>query len=187
MYLCQFSLQPFCSLIQIHGHNRARQRDKLGHILEEFATLQDEVSHYCFFCSFLTRFTTTVLAFCSTEVRKCGRKFSYITQPVVPNLFAVFFSQPLNFSVVLHRQRRLMQPYIACWWNLSLNGSIWHASAPGSSTITLGSWSSTCWVASNWSCTACMSTTTSTGESTHFDWQIVTHCSCYVWKALTPS
>uniref|UniRef100_A0A674A8K0 N-alpha-acetyltransferase 35, NatC auxiliary subunit n=1 Tax=Salmo trutta TaxID=8032 RepID=A0A674A8K0_SALTR len=36
------SLQPFCSLIQIHGHNRARQRDKLGHILEEFATLQDE-------------------------------------------------------------------------------------------------------------------------------------------------
>lgn len=35
--------QPFCSLIQIHGHNRARQRDKLGHILEDFATLQDEV------------------------------------------------------------------------------------------------------------------------------------------------
>ncbi|TRY99438.1 hypothetical protein DNTS_022988 [Danionella cerebrum] len=27
---------------RIHGHNRARQRDKLGHILEEFATLQDE-------------------------------------------------------------------------------------------------------------------------------------------------
>uniref|UniRef100_A0A8C7IQ73 N-alpha-acetyltransferase 35, NatC auxiliary subunit n=1 Tax=Oncorhynchus kisutch TaxID=8019 RepID=A0A8C7IQ73_ONCKI len=40
--LCSVSLQPFCSLIQIHGHNRARQRDKLGHILEEFATLQDE-------------------------------------------------------------------------------------------------------------------------------------------------
>ncbi|XP_067425126.1 N-alpha-acetyltransferase 35, NatC auxiliary subunit isoform X2 [Emydura macquarii macquarii] len=35
-------VRPFCSLIQIHGHNRARQRDKLGHILEEFATLQDE-------------------------------------------------------------------------------------------------------------------------------------------------
>uniref|UniRef100_A0A671T2H6 N-alpha-acetyltransferase 35, NatC auxiliary subunit n=1 Tax=Sinocyclocheilus anshuiensis TaxID=1608454 RepID=A0A671T2H6_9TELE len=34
--------RPFCSLIQIHGQNRARQRDKLGHILEEFATLQDE-------------------------------------------------------------------------------------------------------------------------------------------------
>ncbi|CAB1321655.1 unnamed protein product [Coregonus sp. 'balchen'] len=34
--------RPFCSLIQIHGHNRARQRDRLGHILEEFATLQDE-------------------------------------------------------------------------------------------------------------------------------------------------
>ncbi|OBS72381.1 hypothetical protein A6R68_13048 [Neotoma lepida] len=28
--------------VRIHGHNRARQRDKLGHILEEFATLQDE-------------------------------------------------------------------------------------------------------------------------------------------------
>uniref|UniRef100_A0A8C4RWM9 N-alpha-acetyltransferase 35, NatC auxiliary subunit n=1 Tax=Erpetoichthys calabaricus TaxID=27687 RepID=A0A8C4RWM9_ERPCA len=36
------SVRPFCSLIQIHGHNRARQRDKLGHILEEFTTLQDE-------------------------------------------------------------------------------------------------------------------------------------------------
>ncbi|KAG2466283.1 NAA35 acetyltransferase, partial [Polypterus senegalus] len=36
------SILPFCSLIQIHGHNRARQRDKLGHILEEFTTLQDE-------------------------------------------------------------------------------------------------------------------------------------------------
>ncbi|XP_063769847.1 N-alpha-acetyltransferase 35, NatC auxiliary subunit isoform X2 [Pseudophryne corroboree] len=35
-------VRPFCSLIQIHGHNRARQRDKLGHILEDFATLQDE-------------------------------------------------------------------------------------------------------------------------------------------------
>lgn len=43
---CLLSLQPFCSLIQIHGHNRARQRDKLGHILEEFATLQDEVSSW---------------------------------------------------------------------------------------------------------------------------------------------
>uniref|UniRef100_A0A8C1T5Y2 N-alpha-acetyltransferase 35, NatC auxiliary subunit n=1 Tax=Cyprinus carpio TaxID=7962 RepID=A0A8C1T5Y2_CYPCA len=39
---CYYVSQPFCSLIQIHGHNRARQRDKLGHILEEFATLQDE-------------------------------------------------------------------------------------------------------------------------------------------------
>uniref|UniRef100_A0A6I8QKC6 N-alpha-acetyltransferase 35, NatC auxiliary subunit n=1 Tax=Xenopus tropicalis TaxID=8364 RepID=A0A6I8QKC6_XENTR len=35
-------VRPFCNLIQIHGHNRARQRDKLGHILEDFATLQDE-------------------------------------------------------------------------------------------------------------------------------------------------
>uniref|UniRef100_A0A8C1H9D5 N-alpha-acetyltransferase 35, NatC auxiliary subunit n=1 Tax=Cyprinus carpio carpio TaxID=630221 RepID=A0A8C1H9D5_CYPCA len=39
---CYYVSQPFCSLIQFHGHNRARQRDKLGHILEEFATLQDE-------------------------------------------------------------------------------------------------------------------------------------------------
>uniref|UniRef100_S4R520 N-alpha-acetyltransferase 35, NatC auxiliary subunit n=1 Tax=Petromyzon marinus TaxID=7757 RepID=S4R520_PETMA len=36
------AVRPFCSLIQIHGHNRARQRDKLGHVLEDFYTLQDE-------------------------------------------------------------------------------------------------------------------------------------------------
>lgn len=50
---CLLSLQPFCSLIQIHGHNRARQRDKLGHILEEFATLQDEVISCGIFLFFL--------------------------------------------------------------------------------------------------------------------------------------
>ena len=31
------------SIIHALGHNRARQRDKLAHILEEFAALQDEV------------------------------------------------------------------------------------------------------------------------------------------------
>lgn len=36
----------FGSLLQITGHNRARQRDKLAHLLEDFATLQDEVSFY---------------------------------------------------------------------------------------------------------------------------------------------
>lgn len=33
----------FASLLQLSGHNRARQRDKLAHLLEDFATLQDEV------------------------------------------------------------------------------------------------------------------------------------------------
>ncbi|XP_012277568.1 N-alpha-acetyltransferase 35, NatC auxiliary subunit [Orussus abietinus] len=32
----------FGSLLQLTGHNRARQRDKLAHLLEEFAALQDE-------------------------------------------------------------------------------------------------------------------------------------------------
>ncbi|XP_041464934.1 N-alpha-acetyltransferase 35, NatC auxiliary subunit-like [Lytechinus variegatus] len=36
------SVRPMCSLIQIHGHNRARQRDKFGQLLEELATLQDQ-------------------------------------------------------------------------------------------------------------------------------------------------
>ena len=33
----------FGNLLQLSGHNRARQRDKLAHLLEDFATLQDEV------------------------------------------------------------------------------------------------------------------------------------------------
>nr|XP_002740693.2 PREDICTED: N-alpha-acetyltransferase 35, NatC auxiliary subunit-like [Saccoglossus kowalevskii] len=41
MFLCPPVL-PICALYQIHGHNRARQRDKLAHILEELANLQDE-------------------------------------------------------------------------------------------------------------------------------------------------
>ena len=32
----------FGNLLQLTGHNRARQRDKLAHLLEDFATLQDE-------------------------------------------------------------------------------------------------------------------------------------------------
>lgn len=35
-------VRPFCNLLQIYGHNRARQRDKLAHLLEELAALQDE-------------------------------------------------------------------------------------------------------------------------------------------------
>jgi len=34
------------SIIHALGHNRARQRDKLAHILEEFAALQDEVRDF---------------------------------------------------------------------------------------------------------------------------------------------
>ncbi|XP_054724414.1 N-alpha-acetyltransferase 35, NatC auxiliary subunit-like [Uloborus diversus] len=35
-------VRPFCTLVQISGHNRARQRDKLSHLLEEMAALQEE-------------------------------------------------------------------------------------------------------------------------------------------------
>lgn len=38
--------RPFGNLMQLCGHNRARQRDKLAHLLEDFATLQDEVGVY---------------------------------------------------------------------------------------------------------------------------------------------
>ncbi|RWS30913.1 N-alpha-acetyltransferase 35: NatC auxiliary subunit-like protein [Leptotrombidium deliense] len=34
--------RPMTLLLQISGHNRARQREKLAQVLEEFATLQDE-------------------------------------------------------------------------------------------------------------------------------------------------
>ncbi len=30
-------LQPMCTIVQIQGHNRARQRDKLGQVLEELS------------------------------------------------------------------------------------------------------------------------------------------------------
>ena len=39
------------SIIHALGHNRARQRDKLAHLLEEFAALQDEVGHLIYFVS----------------------------------------------------------------------------------------------------------------------------------------
>ena len=35
----------FGTLLQISGHNRARQRDKLAHLLEDITLLQDEVWH----------------------------------------------------------------------------------------------------------------------------------------------
>jgi hypothetical protein len=34
----------FVNLLQILGHNKARQREKFSHILEEFAGLQEEVN-----------------------------------------------------------------------------------------------------------------------------------------------
>lgn len=34
----------FTNLIQILGNNKARQREKFAHILEDFANLQEEVS-----------------------------------------------------------------------------------------------------------------------------------------------
>ncbi|XP_077988706.1 N-alpha-acetyltransferase 35, NatC auxiliary subunit-like [Glandiceps talaboti] len=40
--LLSHMIRPICLLYQIHGHNRARQRDKLAHILEDLANLQDE-------------------------------------------------------------------------------------------------------------------------------------------------
>ncbi len=47
------AVRPICSVFQISGHNRARQRDKYGHLLEDLANLQDEVSRIdafrCFF------------------------------------------------------------------------------------------------------------------------------------------
>lgn len=35
--------RPFVQLIQLCGHNRARQRERLAHLLEDFSNLQDEV------------------------------------------------------------------------------------------------------------------------------------------------
>ena len=36
-------VRPFTALVQITGHNRARQRDKWAHILEDLSALQEEV------------------------------------------------------------------------------------------------------------------------------------------------
>ncbi|KAA0202501.1 hypothetical protein HAZT_HAZT008357 [Hyalella azteca] len=40
-------VRPFEQLLQMSGHNRARQRDKVTELLREFALLQDEVSGGC--------------------------------------------------------------------------------------------------------------------------------------------
>jgi len=37
------AIRPLMMVIQISGHNRARQRDKWARLLEELAALQDEV------------------------------------------------------------------------------------------------------------------------------------------------
>ena len=37
------AVRPVMMIIQITGHNRARQRDKWARLLEELAALQDEV------------------------------------------------------------------------------------------------------------------------------------------------
>ena len=37
------AVRPVMMIIQISGHNRARQRDRWARLLEEFAALQDEV------------------------------------------------------------------------------------------------------------------------------------------------
>ena len=37
------AIRPIMMMIQITGHNRARQRDKWARLLDEFAALQDEV------------------------------------------------------------------------------------------------------------------------------------------------
>lgn len=51
-------VRPFCTLVQIAGHNRARQRDKLSHLLEELSALQEEVCkfHFAKFIHFLNFF-----------------------------------------------------------------------------------------------------------------------------------
>ncbi|KAL4227585.1 N-alpha-acetyltransferase 35 NatC auxiliary subunit [Mactra antiquata] len=36
------AVRPICSVLKICGHNRARQRDKWAHLLDEMASLQDE-------------------------------------------------------------------------------------------------------------------------------------------------
>lgn len=53
----------FGNLLQLSGHNRARQRDKLAHLLEDFATLQDEVS---LLLDFLNYFLHFFLMICRT-------------------------------------------------------------------------------------------------------------------------
>ena len=37
------AVRPVCTVLQVLGHNRARQRDKWAHLLDEMVGLQDEV------------------------------------------------------------------------------------------------------------------------------------------------
>ena len=40
--------RPMGLLLQTFGHNRARQRDKIASLLEEFAAIQEDVSNRVF-------------------------------------------------------------------------------------------------------------------------------------------
>ena len=52
-FLIKFS-PVFITILQVLGNNRARQREKFGHILEEFSLLQEEVNfnHFIFIIKF---------------------------------------------------------------------------------------------------------------------------------------
>lgn len=41
------NIYSFVTFIQICGYNKARQRDKLAHLLDDFANLEDEVDRIC--------------------------------------------------------------------------------------------------------------------------------------------
>lgn len=113
---CLFSLQPFCSLIQIHGHNRARQRDKLGHILEEFATLQDEVSSCSHLIFFLTAETRDPEAVCSPQAEKVDAALHSLLMKLEPQ------RQHLAClgTWILYHNLRIMIQYLLSGFELEL-------------------------------------------------------------------
>ncbi|KAK2559132.1 N-alpha-acetyltransferase 35 [Acropora cervicornis] len=53
--------RPVKSIIHALGHNRARQRDKLAHLLEEFGALQDERQHFACFGSWVLYHTLNIM------------------------------------------------------------------------------------------------------------------------------
>lgn len=57
------------SFLRICGFNRARQRDKIARLLDNFASLQDEVrDFFCSWCSLLYFFATVfMIAFSQAE------------------------------------------------------------------------------------------------------------------------
>lgn len=59
----------FGSLLQLTGHNRARQRDKLAHLLDDFAILQDEVRSGMKLCYIIFK----IFYYCNFEILT-GRK-----------------------------------------------------------------------------------------------------------------